>query len=250
MKGAPSIPTTEKPTDVTEVKRNWTIQFTTVAAGNGFPTAPRDFWTPTQITAGAHLDHLRLMTESDLVAAGLRLENDGVQPTQVRIFPGPGGGAMRTVRLNANGQVEARAFLYPNIWVTGGTYFGGSTDQAETQAASQLDVVINKVARGSSNPIGEKRGTVDVLRDPRLGIAGYLSRQSLVNQFATMDFTPLSPLTFADLGVNAEGVLVGTGTIGATKALFPGLNIPLVLYGDRVMITASRFRPRTSASVR
>lgn len=236
VKGASSIPTTEKPTDVTEIKRNWTIHFATVAAGTGFPNAPRDFWTPAQITAGTHLDHLTFMTEADLVTAGLRLENNGVQPTQVRIFPGPGGGPMKTVRLNATGQVVGTAFLYRNIWVTGGTYLGGSTDDAETRLLS-LDVVINKVAKGSSNPIAEKRGTVAVLRDPRLGIAGYLSRQSLTQQFAQMDFTPLSPLTFADMEVNAEGVLVGTGTIASTKALFPGLDVPLVLYGDRVMIS-------------
>lgn len=236
VKGAASIPTTEKPTDVTEIKRNWTIRFSTVAAGNGFPGGQPNFWTPTQVNAGTHMDHLKFMTEADLVAAGLRLENNGVQPTQVRIFPGPGGGAMRTVNLNANGQVVGTAFLYRNIWVTGGTYFGGSTDQAETRLLS-LDVLINKVARGTANPIGEKRGTVDVLRDPRLGIAGYLSRESLISQFASMDFTPLSPLTFDDMHVNAEGVLVGTGNIAATKALFPGLDVPLVLYGDRVMIS-------------
>ncbi|MBK5305229.1 MAG: DUF4157 domain-containing protein [Frankiaceae bacterium] len=236
VKGSQAIPTTEKPTDVTEMKRNWTIRFATVAAGSGFAKAPRDFWTQNQINTGAHLDHLKFMTEADLVAAGLRLESNGVQPTQVRIFPGPGGGAMKSVRLNATGQVQGTAFLYPNIWVTGGTYFGGSTDQAETRLLS-LDVVINKVARGTSNPIGEKRGTIDVLRDPRLGIAGYLSRQSIVNQFASMDFIPLSPLTFTDLGVNAEGVLVGTGSILSSKALFPGLNVPLVLYGDRIMMS-------------
>lgn len=236
VKGSSSIPATQLPTDVTEIKRNWTIHFSTVAAGNGFPQGRPDFWTPAEITAGTHLEHLKFMTEADLVAAGLRLENDGVQPRRVRIFPGPGGGAMRTLRLNAAGQVVGSTFLYRNIWVTGGTYLGGVTDQAETRLLS-LDVLINKVARGATNPIAEKRGTVDVLRDPRLGIAGHLSRQSLASRFASMDFTPLSPLTFADMEVNAEGALVGTGSIAATKALFPGLNVPLVLYGDRVMIS-------------
>ncbi|WP_067465726.1 eCIS core domain-containing protein [Nocardia amamiensis] len=234
--GSTSIPETERPTDVNEMKRVWTIRFSTVAAGSGFDTTQPDFWTQNQINTGAHLDHLKFMTEADLVAAGLRLENNGVQPTRVRIFPGPGGGAMRTVRLNAAEQVEGGTFLYPNIWVTGGAYFGGSTDQAETRLL-RLDVVINKVAKGTKNPIAAKSGTIDVLRDPRMGIAGYLSRQSIINQFAYMDFAPLSPLAFTDLGVNAEGVLVGTGSVLSSKALFPGLSVPLVLYGDRIMMS-------------
>src|SRR5262249_27216787 len=66
--------------------------------------------------------------------------------------------------------------------------------------------------------------------------AGYLSRQSVIAAAGTTRFKSLSPLVFSDLDVTPEGVLAGTGSIGSTKLMLPGLNVPLTLYGDRIGI--------------
>jgi len=235
-----TIPATEKPIDVTEMKRRWTLNFKTVDAGAQFPSSEKvPFWTQSQVKAGEHLDKLKIMTEADLVTAGLRLEDQNAIPKVVKIFPSPAGGRMAHVELDdKGGVVPKKEFLYSNIWAEGGTYHGGSTDQ-DGASLLTLNVTINKVAKGEDGkkkPIGEKGGPVEVLRSPRLGIAGYISRDSIRSQFSQMEFKPLSPLTFADMDISADGALVGTGDVLSSKALFPKLNVPLVLYGDRIMM--------------
>jgi hypothetical protein len=236
VKGAATIPPTEKPVDVGEMKRSWTLQFASVAEGANFDKPTKVFWTATQISTGAHLDHLKFMTEPDLVAAGLRLDSTGARPTRLRIFPTEAGGKMQTVGLNAQGAVEGANWLFPNLWVVGGQYYDAATNEGQTKLAD-LTVTANKQQPGTSNPLGPMTKSIEVLRDPRLGIAGVVSRASLKAAFGTLDFSGLSPLTFADVGLNTEGLLVGTGSILSSKALFPGLNVPIVLYGDRIMMS-------------
>lgn len=226
----------QKPVNPTEAKRFWTIRFATVAEGTGYEAPTPVFWTPTQITAGTHLEKLKFMNEADLVAAGLRLSAVGARPTQIRVFPTPAGGRLQTVRLNPQGEVIGANWLFPNLWVVAGTYFDAATDEGQSKLAS-LTVTMNKQVPNAANPLGPMTKNIDVLRDPRLGIAGVVSRDSLKAAFGTLDFSGMSPLTFGDLGLNSEGLLVGTGSIAATKALFPGLNVPIVLYGDRIMMT-------------
>ncbi|GAA3689095.1 hypothetical protein GCM10023081_28090 [Arthrobacter ginkgonis] len=231
-----SIPDTEKPTNVTKTKRGWILRFSTVMAGTGFGNTTTVFWTPKQIEEGIHLDHLKFMTEPDLVAANLRLSDSGARPPRLRVFPTPAGGKMTNVELNSEGNVEGANWLFPNLWVVGGRYFDAATNEGQTKLAT-LTVTMNKQRPDTSNPLGPMTKPIDVLRDPRFGIAGVVSRESLKAAFGTLNFSGLSPLTFADLGLNAEGVPVGTGSILSSKALIPGLNVPLVLYGDRVMIS-------------
>jgi Domain of unknown function (DUF4157) len=236
VKGAATIPPAEKPVDVQEMKRSWTLQFASVAEGTNFVKPTEVFWTATQISGGAHLDHLKFMTEPDLVAAGLRLASTGARPKRLRIFPTEAGGKMQTVELNAQGAVEGANWLFPNLWVVGGQYYDAATNEGQTKLAD-LTVTANKQQPGTSNPLGPMTKSIEVLRDPRLGIAGVVSRASLKAAFGTLDFSGLSPLTFADVGLNTDGLLVGTGSILSSKALFPGLNVPIVLYGDRIMMS-------------
>ena len=76
--------------DESEMKRSWVLKFTTVAAGTNFGTATKDFWTKGQIGEGEHLTHLKVMSEADLVKAGLKLK-EGQRPTEIKVFPSPAG---------------------------------------------------------------------------------------------------------------------------------------------------------------
>lgn len=230
------IPATEKPVDVNEMKRSWVLRFLTVQAGTNFGAVTTDFWTQSQIRAGDHINHLKVMSEADLVTAGLRLA-PGQRPSEIKIFPSPAGGRMTKVRLDAQGvNIAAPGWLYTNMWAESGTYNHADSLAASEAPLMTINVLVNKTQGPNRQVIGEKRGTVSLLRTPRLGIAGYLSRESIRNAVGAMDFTPLSPLTFADIGISPEGELTGTGDVLSSKAVFPRLNVPLVLRGDRIML--------------
>jgi hypothetical protein len=234
----PEIPATEKPVDVSEMKRSWVLRFSTVQAGTNFGGTTEDFWTQGQIRSGEHIDQLKIMTEPELVQAGLRLD-PGHRPSEIKIFPTPAGGRMKKIRLDAAGTgIATPGWLYTNMWAESGTYnHAESLDAAETPLMT-ITVLVNKTEGSGTERrvIAQKRGTVTVARSPRFGIAGYITRESIRAAVGSMEFTPLSPLTFSDIGVSPEGELVGTGDILSSKAVFPNLSVPLVLRGDRIML--------------
>ncbi|WP_404337145.1 DUF4157 domain-containing protein [Sphingomonas sp. MMS12-HWE2-04] len=232
-----AIPTDQKPKEL-EVRTQWNVVFTRVVAGNNFSGRAPTFWTRAQIQAGAHLDPLRVMNEADMVAAGLRLA-PGQQPTRIKVFPSAAGELAKTLQLGANGNVRRppRGELFDGIIMNSGTYIGNQPLDAPESDLMTLNVTILKTRESEgAEVIDRKTGDVAVKRAPRLGIAGYISRASIVAAARTTRFKPLSPLTFDDIGVSPEGVLSGTGSIGSTKLMLPGLNVPISLYGDRVGI--------------
>jgi hypothetical protein len=235
--GAAEIAKSEKPASISEMKREWVIRFNTVGPGEGFPKEKPPYWTQAQIAKGEHIKLLKVMTEPELVASGIRLPK-GQRPTEIKIFPSMGGGRMATLKLDAKGEnVAAKTWLYTNMFIESGTY--NHDDNLDRPAGTLMTVtaLINKTKKGDKKTvIGEKRGPVQILRAPRLGIAGYISRESLRASLGHMDFKPMSPLTFSDMGISPEGELTGTGDILSSKALFPNLNVPLVLRGDRIML--------------
>jgi hypothetical protein len=223
---------TDKPTDVTRTKRQWTLRFTTVAQGS-YKDKTEDFWTPKQVSTGVPLEGLKFMTEADLVAAKVPLNEKGIRPNPVKVLPTVGGGAMISINLDPKGKVTGKPRLFHNIWVESGQYNDETTHQAGSTLLT-LDVVLFKTEK--KTPIAQKNGEIDVLCHPNLGVVGYVSQDSIRAQFAKLDFSPLSPLTMTDVGLDTQGMLVGTGTVLSSKALFPNLDIPLVLYGDRIML--------------
>lgn len=232
-----AIPENQRPQSVDEVRTQWNVTFTRVVEGSNFSSSAPTFWTREQIRDGVHIDAMRLMNEADMVAAGLRLR-PGQQPRQVRIFPSPAGGFSKSLQLGANGSVRRPADggeLFKGIVMNSGTYMGNQPLDAPESDLMTLNVTVLKTRRTEGDEVIERRtGDVTVKRAPRLGIAGYISRQSIVAAAGTTRFKALSPLAFADLGVTPEGVLAGSGSVGSTKMLLPGLNVPLTLYGDRI----------------
>lgn len=226
----------EKPQSYDQVRCRWKIVFSQVVEGSNFGTSNPTFWTRNQIKQGDHITPLQLMSEPDLVNAGLRLR-PGQQPERIRIFPSLEGGRMKSLTLGANGTVQppADGLLFQGVQFNSGTYIGDQPLDAPESDLMRLNVTVLKTKRTEGEELIERRTfDVAVKRAPRLGIAGYLSRSSLVAGAGSTRFKPLSPLLFADLGVTPEGVLAGTGSVGSTKLMLPGLNVPLSLYGDRI----------------
>lgn len=236
--GMAAIPDAEKPASLQAVRNNWNVRFERVVEGTNFSTISPTFWTREQLAAGNHLDGLRLMNNDDLITAGIRLR-PGQQPTQVKVFPSPAGGLAKTLRLNAGGGVRRPdgGELFDGIVMNSGTYIADQDIATPESDLMRLNVTVLKTKEVEGDEVIERRtGDVAVKRVPRLGIAGYLSRASIIAAAGTTRFKPLSPLTFSDLNVTPEGVLAGTGSIGSTKLMLPGLNVPLTLYGDRIGI--------------
>ena len=238
-KSVAQMPDSEKPQDESEMKRSWVLKFTTVAAGTNFGAATKDFWTKSQIGEGEHLKHLKVMSEADLVKAGLKLK-EGQRPTEIKVFPSPAGGRMAKVPVDAEGNVKKKAFLYQNIFVETGKYNHADKLDAADGPLMELNVVVNKMSEKKAGKkreiIEEKRGPIKVNRNPRLGIAGYVSRDSIRSSLSSMEFVPLCPLSFSDMDISPEGELVGTGTVLPTLSLLPETSIPLTLRGDRIMM--------------
>ena len=233
-----AIPEAKRPKSLEQVRTEWNVRFDKVVEGSNFSTSAPTFWTREQLAAGTHLDGLRLMNNDDLITAGIRLR-PGAQPTQVKVFPSPAGGLAKTLRLNAGGGVRRPngGELFKGIVMNSGTYVAGQDITAPESDLMTLNVTLLKTNESEGEEVIERRtGDVAVKRVPRLGIAGYLSKQSIVAAAGTTRFKPLSPLTFSNLDVTPEGVLAGTGSISSTKLMLPGLNVPLSLYGDRIGI--------------
>jgi hypothetical protein len=226
----------EEPVSYDQVRGEWNVTFAEVVEGTNFASKAPTFWTRDQIAAGAHVEVMRLMTEADLVAAGIRLA-PGQQPTAIRVFPSLGGGWVKSLALGPNGTVirPGDGELFKGVVLNSGTYMGNQPLDAPESDLMSLNVTVLKTRRTEGEEVIERRtGEVAVKRAPRLGIAGYLSRASIVAAAGTTRFKPLSPLVFADLGIAPEGVLSGTGSIGSEKLMLPGLNVPISLYGDRI----------------
>ena len=230
------LPEGAAPESVDEAKLRWDIRFSEVVQGEFASSAGVYFWTRGQIARGDHLTALKFLSEQELIDAGVR-PNPGVQPTRVRIFPSPEGGFMKQLRIRPDGSVEIPSdkVLFTGIEINSATYNSNLPVDAENADLMTLDVTVIKTKRNENEEIIErKRGPVTVKSAPRLGIAGYLSRQSIMAAARTTRFKALSPLTFSDMGVSTDGALTGIGTVGSTKLLLPGLNVPLTLYGDEI----------------
>ena len=75
---------------------------------------------------------------------------------------------------------------------------------------------------------------VDVLHDKRLGFGGYISKKSIAKMKA--HFAPLCPVELRGCEHHGDGELVATGNAISTLALFPNLEVPLMLRGDEIIL--------------
>lgn len=226
------IPEGEEPTPES-VMSSWNLRFTTVASGTDFGRATQVFWTRDQIEAGAHLDKLRFMSNQDLVDANIRLA-PGQRPRAIDVYPGPGGGRKVSFRLSGNTLTPPRYFFY-GLRVNSATYLGDAGLGDANAPLMELNLTAFRTREGTEY-LSSRTVDVTVKRSPRLGIAGYLDPAAIRGGFSRTDFPGLSPLSFGDIGINAEGMLTGTGSVTSSKAMLPGLQVPLYLEGERILM--------------
>ena len=79
--------------------------------------------------------------------------------------------------------------------------------------------------------------SIDLQHDENLGFGAYITRNSLVAAFKGVEFHPLSPLSFPDVQITADGELSAVGSILSSKALLPQLQIPIMLRGDEIVVS-------------
>lgn len=226
------VPEGQAPTLET-VDAHWAIRFSNVARGTDFPRATTIFWTRDQIRAGEHLDQLKFMSDADLIAANIRLA-PGQRPRQIDVYPGPGGGRRASFRLNGS-QLTPPRYFFHGLIVNQATYLGDGGLGDPDAPLMSLNLTAFRTREGQAF-LASRSTDVTVQRSPRLGIAGYLDPAAIRSGFSRSDFPGLSPLTFTDMGINAEGMLTGSGSIASTRALLPGLQVPLMLEGERLLM--------------
>lgn len=230
------------PDDPAVVKKEWTIVFGSVEHGK-FKAGddPANFWTRTEVLKGDQVPAFTALTEVELVQQGFTTE-DG-KPKRINIFPAKDGGRAASLEVAKDGKTlkPPKGYWFRGIELvsiasytpealTGG---GGAIATINIRKSKKADA---KGKWEASNLIAAE-GPVQVMHDPQLGFGGYIPRDSIRAAFEKAKFAPLSPLAFADIGINADGDLTGSGTVASSKALLPGLQVPLSILGDDIFLS-------------
>lgn len=229
--GAAAVPEDKRPSQP-EVNAEWKISFATVDQGDFRRTTT--YWTRASIETGRHINHLRVMDDGDLSRAGVRLRR-GERLNAVRVYPSEAGGRRVEFPLDDSNNPRLPRFFYNGIKVISATYNGQGDLSANGGDLMNLEVEVFRYREGEL--ISRRQGPVAVKRSSRLGLAGYISPDSIRDVSRGTTFRDMSPLSFDNLGISPDGELVGAGNVTATKALFPGLNVPLRLQGERIMMS-------------
>lgn len=238
-KRLPSVSQADKdklPGNYEAARAEFNVHFNEVGQGTNYSTDTPYFWTRSQIASGEHLSALKFLTEPELITAGVRPDPNH-PPSRIRVFPSLNGGWMKEFQLRANGSVvlPTDRVLFRGIEINSATFHGLTALNTEGADLMTFDVTVFKTRRTEGDELIERRnGTVTVKQAPRLGIAGYLSPESIRAAAATTRFKLLSPLNFSDMGISPDGQLTGVGMVGSTKLVLPGLNVPLMVYGDEI----------------
>lgn len=237
-----------------------TVDFARITGSRIQMQTANAFWTMTQIQQGDHLPHLREMTEQEVASEGLLLRSQ--RPSTVSIFAHRNGGFRRRFRTNANNEVSP--FNRSDGFFRGFNYTGSIVDRdifASIQAgqispqnfpdgAPIITGLEGTIFGSSSDPAGRRRrissfSTADtnppywtVHGASHFGFGGYVETSDfrhLMSQ-ARVAIHGASPITFEDAGVSADGAIWADGTITAAKALFPGLEIPILIRGTDIFV--------------
>jgi hypothetical protein len=221
---------------VTSTRQSWTYVFSQVKSGRGFARAPRNaFWTKAQIQNADHLRVTRPLDDPALINLGLKFE-PGTMPTRFLVFPNEQGGKFAEFRINRDGSVRRPNFFFPGLQLVGTPTYDPPASSDDPAHALHLRIARQTRRKGDLFQSTTEQD-IDVLAQPHLGAGGYVNREQLLRLFHGASFTKLSPVNFAEMGLDANGVLLGAGEILATKFLFPGLHVPLTIHGTDVFIS-------------
>jgi hypothetical protein len=224
--------------DVEHIKRNWTIEFATVVQGAKFPDT-KNWWSRTEIENGGQLTSFKALSAKELVDQGFKFDA-GHRPKRINVFPTREGGRPFPFVVSQDGQfltLKGDFFRGMRLGEEPIKYKPPEGGKAGKVIAS-LPVVYSKRKEKGKKDSGliELGGTVDVTYEPRFGFGGYVTRDSIMALVSTGKFKPLSPMAFADAGLDSSGELKATGQIDTDKKLFPKLSVPVALRGDDILI--------------
>jgi hypothetical protein len=222
------------PGNATEVKRSWVLRFKTVKAGKFGTTTT--FWTKAQMRAGEQVKHFKAMTEKELVRQGFVFK-EGEVPKFINVFPDATGGRVARFTVSDDGKkLKKPSFFYRGIYILEDAPFTPPTAGTKNSIISTLRVRRTKKQSKDSDVIVAAEKTIDLKHDENLGFGAHISRDSIATAFRNMKFTPLSPITFANVSVTPDGALFAEGSILSSKALLPQLNVPIILRGDSIYV--------------
>ena len=192
------------------------------------------YWSRAEIIAGEHLTHLKAMTDTELLSEGL-IFRPGETPEFINVFSSASGGFRRRMRITADGPVpEGRGAddFYTGFNLMSATY-RPPTSEASTEKLGELTGRIFTTSLMQVQPL-----TLDIVHAPSFGFGGHVDQEVLrraIRELRT-EATGASPVTFSEAGIAPDGALYADGEITATKALFPGLVIPVRIRGNEIFI--------------
>jgi Domain of unknown function (DUF4157) len=227
------------PDDVQVIKRNWSIVFDTVSEGK-FGDAPKNYWSRDDITKGAHLKHFSALSEKELARQGF-IFDPNEKPKRINVFPSKEGGRASAFTVSSDGKsLKKPGYFFRGITIDGAPVYNADALKENDTILIELPVTYTKKKGGEGkdkDDLVSASGKVTVKHDKRLGFGGYVSRDSVTNVFKNAVFKPLSPMVFPDVGINFDGDLAAGGQINASKALFPGLQVPVYLLGSDIIMS-------------
>jgi hypothetical protein len=236
IKASGLTPSAPLPKNSLEVLRSWVILFRTVGATKDFGTSETK-WTRTQIKDGDHLKYYKAMTEKEAVAEGLEFK-EGSVPERINVFPGPTGGYAVPFNVSDDGKILKKPkFFYAGFTVYGDADLTLPTGTLKNHVLAQVPVRRTKKDKDTGEMVFAD-ATLDIKHDENLGYGGYVTDASRYAAFAKgkVTFIPLCPIDFSDVQITNDGVFVATGNILSSLSLFPGLQVPILLRGEDILI--------------
>jgi hypothetical protein len=243
----------------------WTIIYSKVTPFKAEGT--QEVWTKDQIKKGDQLKQLVAMTQGEIMKAGLVYSTEPDNVT-ARFFAMPTGGFFRTVDYSKPGNVvttdklggpsagkgkgPAKSQFYKGLAVdTGGIKMTLSADKdsegnqraklgSEAKEKLKKDDVIATITGQPFPASGDIKSEVipdiPVRWREEFGFGGYVDKGWINEKMARLSIEGASPIEVQESGLTPQGELYATGVIVASKALFPGLRIPIYLRGNEIFI--------------
>jgi len=220
-------------------ENSWTINFAGFSNLQVRRQNTNAYWTQQEIKDGDHLEHLKALTEQEVVSEGLAFVQ-GQVPNFVSIFSSPTGGWRR--RLERQGDVWQAA----NGRDLNDFYKGFNLETIDYRlptsgaGGEELGSLTGEIFRTSDGEqfLRAERFSLKIIHAPHFGFGGYVDQTEMRRAIRAIEghVTNASPVTFTEAGISPSGELFANGEITATKALFPNLNIPIRIRGSDIFI--------------